>query len=128
MALIICPDCGKQISDKAVACPDCGCPISSLQGGKLRVECVFFGIFGNCRITVNFCGTSKVLKNGFYDDFAVPSDGKEHTATIYCAKGFDSATITVKIKSGESKKITVIYDDSKVFNHWKYREEMFITK
>src|SRR6266704_3838043 len=26
MALITCPDCGKQISDKAPACPKCGRP------------------------------------------------------------------------------------------------------
>ena len=28
MALINCPECGKQISDKAPACPDCGYPIN----------------------------------------------------------------------------------------------------
>lgn len=27
MALIKCPECGKEISDKAVSCPQCGCPI-----------------------------------------------------------------------------------------------------
>ena len=26
MALIVCPECGKQISEKAAACPFCGCP------------------------------------------------------------------------------------------------------
>ena len=26
MALIICSECGKEFSDKAVACPNCGCP------------------------------------------------------------------------------------------------------
>lgn len=29
MAIISCPECGKQISDRAVSCPDCGCPISA---------------------------------------------------------------------------------------------------
>lgn len=29
MALIKCPECGKNVSDKASACPDCGNPISS---------------------------------------------------------------------------------------------------
>ena len=29
MALIKCPECGRQVSDKAVACPDCGYPIAS---------------------------------------------------------------------------------------------------
>ena len=27
MALIKCPECGKEISDKAAICPNCGCPI-----------------------------------------------------------------------------------------------------
>lgn len=27
MALIQCPDCGKQISSQAASCPNCGCPI-----------------------------------------------------------------------------------------------------
>ena len=28
MALIKCSECGKEISDKAVACINCGCPVS----------------------------------------------------------------------------------------------------
>ena len=28
MALILCPDCGKKISDRAYSCPECGCPIN----------------------------------------------------------------------------------------------------
>lgn len=31
MALINCPECGKQISDQAVSCPQCGYPISKMQ-------------------------------------------------------------------------------------------------
>lgn len=27
MALIKCPECGNQVSDKASACPKCGCPL-----------------------------------------------------------------------------------------------------
>lgn len=27
MALIKCEECGKEISDRAVACPNCGCPV-----------------------------------------------------------------------------------------------------
>lgn len=30
MALINCPECGKDFSDKAAACPNCGCPIESM--------------------------------------------------------------------------------------------------
>ena len=28
MALIKCPECGRQVSDKARACPGCGCPVA----------------------------------------------------------------------------------------------------
>ena len=28
MALIICPECGKQVSDQAITCPGCGYPIA----------------------------------------------------------------------------------------------------
>lgn len=31
MALINCPECGKEISDKAASCPNCGCPIANDQ-------------------------------------------------------------------------------------------------
>lgn len=31
MALIKCPECGREISDKAVSCPGCGCPASEFQ-------------------------------------------------------------------------------------------------
>lgn len=27
MALITCPECGKQVSDQAASCPSCGCPV-----------------------------------------------------------------------------------------------------
>ena len=30
MALIKCPECGKEISDKATSCPNCGCPVSAI--------------------------------------------------------------------------------------------------
>jgi len=29
MAIISCPECGKQVSDRAISCPECGCPISA---------------------------------------------------------------------------------------------------
>ena len=29
MALIKCPECGREVSDKAGSCPNCGCPIAS---------------------------------------------------------------------------------------------------
>lgn len=31
MALITCPECGKEVSDKAATCPNCGCPLQQSQ-------------------------------------------------------------------------------------------------
>ena len=33
MALIDCPDCGRRVSDAAVACPDCARPIAGAESG-----------------------------------------------------------------------------------------------
>lgn len=34
MALIVCPECGKNFSDRATACPECGYPTSEIVGKK----------------------------------------------------------------------------------------------
>ena len=33
MALISCPECGRQVSDKASACPQCACPLGGVPDG-----------------------------------------------------------------------------------------------
>ena len=38
MALIKCPECGKEFSDKAQACPNCGCPTSEAKNRELKQE------------------------------------------------------------------------------------------
>ena len=39
MALIKCPECGKEISDKATSCPNCGCPITEMAtSGIVRIK------------------------------------------------------------------------------------------
>ncbi|MFP6582892.1 MAG: zinc ribbon domain-containing protein [Candidatus Hydrogenedentota bacterium] len=51
MALIQCPDCGKEVSDGAKACPNCGCKVSwEVAKGKARkkkplVKNVFVWVF-----------------------------------------------------------------------------------
>lgn len=38
MALINCPECRKEVSDRAAACPHCGNPMSAAPGAALPVE------------------------------------------------------------------------------------------
>ena len=37
MALINCPECGKEISDKAASCPNCGCPIEKREKDDKKI-------------------------------------------------------------------------------------------
>ena len=62
MALINCPECSTQVSDKALSCPSCGCPISvpqpaaatatssvvtvSKSRGAYIILAILFGAFG----------------------------------------------------------------------------------
>ena len=44
MALINCPDCGRDVSDRAEACPACGCPIAKKKGLS-SVACTGLAVF-----------------------------------------------------------------------------------
>ncbi len=45
MSLINCPECGKEISDKAASCPNCGCPIQ-----KQPTFTNSYGLFGSAAV------------------------------------------------------------------------------
>lgn len=36
MALITCPECGREVSDRAITCPNCGCPIAAPAPNKSK--------------------------------------------------------------------------------------------
>ena len=39
MALINCPDCGREVSDRAAACIHCGCPLKDIvSNGKVMIK------------------------------------------------------------------------------------------
>lgn len=38
MALIVCPECGKEVSDRAAACPVCGYPFVDAKGNQTERE------------------------------------------------------------------------------------------
>lgn len=75
MALIKCPECGKEISDKAAACPNCGCPVADMQtSGKVRIKMPnnivegWIGLFSSRDASVSANG--KVLWKGHHGENA----------------------------------------------------------
>ena len=62
MALIKCPECGSEVSDKAVACPRCGCPIKA-EVGPTTIEFErSYAIRYTC--TVTYSGNEYTCKQG----------------------------------------------------------------
>ena len=63
MALIRCPECGKEISDKAADCPNCGAAVRmkhsvvGIIGFILSILGLFLGIYGAflCIISIILC-------------------------------------------------------------------------
>jgi hypothetical protein len=48
LALISCPECSSQVSDKAPACPQCGAPIAAATAVKVRFPVVQGQMFNTC--------------------------------------------------------------------------------
>lgn len=41
MALIKCPECGREVSSKAVSCPHCGCPVDEKSKMEILVDEIY---------------------------------------------------------------------------------------
>ncbi len=75
MALIKCPECGKEISDKAAACPNCGCPVAEMTtSGTVRIKMPnnivegWVGLFSSRDASVSANG--KILWKGHHGENA----------------------------------------------------------
>lgn len=60
MALIKCPECGKEISSAAKKCPNCGKPINPVKSSKVIIW-VIAGIFGIIALLVLLSSFSDLL-------------------------------------------------------------------
>ena len=70
--LITCPECGRQISDKAEACPHCGCPRDVV---LKQFEMV---VFDPETMTGKTPADDKAIEVAldFYDELLVSGDGR----------------------------------------------------
>lgn len=70
MALIKCPECGREISDKASFCPGCGCPASEFKQNNVpedtrsELDRIADEIFWKCPKLVKKCSKELVNKTG----------------------------------------------------------------
>lgn len=62
MSLINCPECGKQISDKAISCPNCGYPINNkIEKDDCKYDIVLTKLLDNCD-KIKLIGTIRGIK------------------------------------------------------------------
>ena len=76
MAIIKCPECSKEISDKAKSCPNCGCPLEEIvTSGVVRIKMPndivegFVGLFASRNATVKD-SHGNILWNGKHGENA----------------------------------------------------------
>ena len=81
MALIKCPECGKEISDKAGACPHCGCPIGNTtqpiqnNDGKSNK--------GSKKILIGVVAVVAIAGTGYYFGIAKPQQHLAEQKAVY---------------------------------------------
>ena len=63
MALINCPECSKEVSDKAPACPNCGVVLNASSTEK--VHSAIWGWWMGLGCLLGFAGTGFVILYGF---------------------------------------------------------------
>lgn len=126
MALIKCPECGKEISDKASACPNCGYKTKKeIQVNKkqiivlialiIAVVGIIFGIriFGNSmpkELSLTLGMTQEEVHNRIGTDFKLEQDEYERDVEVYDIKW-----------CGYYGKLSITYSsNSETINNWKW--------
>ncbi len=134
MALIKCPECGKEISSMGKSCPNCGCPIDNASNGKTILRKIadlldisvkeLFGVIGGQAIIVaviilffggcDFTSDKHARNIRTADQWVTYCDSEPNIHR--CLKAFDKIDLTTQCR---------IYDDIAlmVANLTKYDEK-----
>ena len=103
MALINCPECNKEVSDKATACIHCGYPLGS---SDLKENLDYFFMYeitnsslGSLSHRKDWCITGKVIncniKSGDYVDIYNAEDFKIYFGKVDIVNNLDSMLVTI---------------------------------
>ncbi|MGM9586988.1 MAG: hypothetical protein ACI3VA_05830 [Candidatus Limivicinus sp.] len=120
MALIVCPECGKEFSDMAAACPNCGCRIADVRKAiaekelRERTKDIDYEVDGDttyCKACLN-CGTIYWNTN---------TDGYKGGYCIECrgAKLYDKL-IRIEYPTSEFVHKVGSQPDASITKHSKY--------
>lgn len=81
MAMIKCPECGKEVSDKASACPNCGCPIAPAQQVQTEPQKIRYKMCKQCGTnmpeTDNVCQKCGCIQSQ-YNPFQATTTAREN--------------------------------------------------
>lgn len=117
MALIKCPECGKEISSLAKSCPNCGCPISETKTNSTvkiklpNIELGTMGLFSSRKATVK-SSDGKVLWEGEHGQTAIFDISAPVKVTIYLGNWVNPFSGIIK----PGKKYNCVQD---MGIHWK---------
>ena len=106
MALIKCPECGKEVSDKAQACINCGCPLAGVNpSGPVSValngkEVVKLYIFNTETGEEIFCGC-----NGEVARFNVEKETEISVIDVWQKKHPEKGTKAI-VRAGKNMNIS----------------------
>lgn len=105
MALIKCPECGTEVSDKAAACIKCGCPLQ-----KEKSELILYGITQTFLIggTVTALLDGRVVAKIHKGEKVVLPITKTCELTIRC--GINLMKSRKMIFPDRTTKVQVVYD------------------
>ena len=113
MALIKCPECNHEVSDKAVSCPHCGCPISTSNEKKIPVRFFYKKTLANTGGTIG----GNVMVDGIVagasnvgSDFEVMLTPGKHNVVIVAINPFtraeQSTSETIEVPEN-AKKVNI---------------------
>lgn len=110
MALINCPECNKEISNKAQSCPHCGCPINSNTGHSIYIigyrdtdTAVSAGLKEVLDIDLDYENVVKILNNLPYK---ICECNTQQEAEIL-AKKLDRWWIDVDVVNGNGESVNI---------------------